>query len=96
MENENTSDGIYKLMHHMHQYIPGHDSEAVTPVISAGDLLTCERESACKNEQRNSMTTSKRLEGLVPVIADFHALANFYQVSYQSVFSSFLWYSGAW
>ena len=81
MENENTTNGIYKIMHHFHQYVPGHDTDTVVPIISAGDLLTCERESACKAEQQNSKTASKRLEGLVPVIADFHALANFYQVS---------------
>ena len=67
-------------MHHMHEYVPGHSSEQPTTIISAGDLLTCERESNCIEEQRNSSTPSQRLEGLMPVIADFHALANFYQV----------------
>ena len=80
MESENTTGGIYNIMHHLHKYTPGHGTDKVTPIISAGDLLTCERESSCKAEQSNSTTPSKRLEGLVPVIADFHALANFYQV----------------
>ena len=80
MENENTTEGIYKIMHHLHQYVPGHGSDKVIPIISAGDLLTCERESSCKAEQQNSTTPSTHLEGLVPVIGDFHALGNFYQV----------------
>ena len=82
MENENTSNGILKIMHHMHAYVPGHSSEHPTTIISAGDLLTCERESNCIEQQRNSSTPSQRLEGLMPVIADFHAIANFYQVFY--------------
>ena len=84
MESENSADGIYKIMHHLHKYVPGHDSDAPTPVISAGDLLTCERESACKREQGNSDTKSECLHGLVPVIGDFHALGNFYQVCFCS------------
>ena len=82
MENENTTDGIIKIMHHMHSYTPGHKSQHPTMLLSAGDLLTCERESNCIEEQRNSSTPSQRLEGLMPVIADFHALANYYQVSH--------------
>ena len=80
MENENTSEGIYNIMHHMHQYVPGHDTDNPTTIVSAGDLLTCERESNCIEEQRNSSTPSRRLEGLMPAIADFHALANYFQV----------------
>eukprot|EP00057_Strongylocentrotus_purpuratus_P018700 XP_011673174.1 PREDICTED: uncharacterized protein LOC105442605 [Strongylocentrotus purpuratus] len=87
-ENENTTDGILKIMHHMHQYVPGHSSEQPTTIISAGDLLTCERESNCIEEQRNSSTPSQRLEGLMPVIADFHALANFYQVIWKSLYDA--------
>lgn len=84
MEEENKTDGIYNIMHHLHKYVPGHGSDQVTPIISAGDLLTCERESSCKREQCNSTTPTKQLQGLVPVIADFHALGNFYQVHVNS------------
>ena len=80
MEDENKTDGIYNIMHHLHKYVPGHKSDQVTPIISSGDLLTCERESSCRRDQINSTTSSDRLEGLVPVIADFHVLGNFYQV----------------
>ena len=80
MENDNTSDGIFKILNHMHQYVPGHDTDKPSTVISAGDLLSCEREVNCIEEQRNSTTPTKRLEGLMPAIADFHTVANFYQV----------------
>ena len=32
-------------MHHMHQYVPGHVADTPIDILSAGDLLTCERES---------------------------------------------------
>lgn len=80
MENENSTEGIFKIVHHMHKYCPGHDTDHPTTILAAGDLLTCERMSSCIEEQRNSTTPSGRLEGFMPVIADFHALANFYQV----------------
>ena len=81
MENENTAEGILKTMHYMHKYVPGHGTDNVTQVISAGDLLSCERESSCRSEQQNSSSPSSRFEGLMPVIADFHAHANFLEVS---------------
>ena len=82
MESENTTDGILKIMHHMHSYVPGHSTETPTKLLSAGDLLTCERETNCIEQQRNASTPCERLEGLMPVIADFHTIANFYQVIY--------------
>nr|XP_054758519.1 uncharacterized protein LOC129264636 [Lytechinus pictus] len=86
MHDENTADGIYHIMHHLHGYVPGHGTSNPHKVISAGDLLTCERESSCIEEQRNSSTASQRLEGLVPVISDFHTLANFYQVVWKVLY----------
>lgn len=80
MENENTSEGIYRIMHHMHKYVPGHDNEQPMEIICAGDLLTCERQSNCIEEQQNSKTPNKRLDGFTPAIADFHSYANFLQV----------------
>ncbi|XP_033638557.1 uncharacterized protein LOC117299208 [Asterias rubens] len=88
MESENDTNGIYNIMHHLHKYVPGHGTEQVTPVISAGDLLTCERESTFRGEQRNSTTHSEKLKGIVPVIADFHALANFYQVIWLHLYNT--------
>ncbi|XP_072181183.1 uncharacterized protein [Diadema setosum] len=88
MENENTSEGILKILHHMHAYVPGDASSHPTRILSAGDLLTCERESNCIEQQRNSTTPSRRMEGLVPVIADFHALANFYKVIWKHLYDA--------
>ena len=81
MEDENTAEGILKIMHHMHQYVPGHGTDRLCEIISAGDLLTCERESSCQEEQQNSTSPSAQLEGPMPVIADFHAHATFLEVS---------------
>ncbi|XP_072166071.1 uncharacterized protein [Diadema setosum] len=86
IENENTSDGIFKIVKHMHQYTPGHGTDHPTRILVTGDLLTCERISSCIEEQRNSTSASQRFEGLMPVIADFHALANYYQVIWKTLY----------
>nr|XP_054763564.1 uncharacterized protein LOC129270188 [Lytechinus pictus] len=88
MENENSTDGIIKIVRHMHQYCPGDDTDHPSTILSAGDLLTCERMSSCIEQQRNSTSPSGRLEGLMPVIADFHALANFYQVIWKQLYDA--------
>ncbi|XP_071796288.1 uncharacterized protein [Asterias amurensis] len=86
MENENTSEGILKTMQYMHQYVPGHATDKLTRVISAGDLLSCERESSCQEQQQNSDSPSSRFEGLMPVIADFHTYANFLEVIWKHLY----------
>lgn len=74
--NENTKDGIREIMRELHTRVPGHGTPLQCRVTSAGDLLTCSRESAAQENVRESST----LDGLMPVIADFHLLANFYEV----------------
>ena len=68
-------------MKHIHTYVPGHQTNSPIPIISGGDLLTCEREAKSLEDKRDSTTANERLDGLLPTIEDFHTLANFYQVS---------------
>ncbi len=81
MKNENTKDGMDAIVRHLHRYTPGHnDKDTLVPIISAGDLLTCERECSSIENQRGGFTAATKLEGLQPHIADFHTSGNFMQV----------------
>ena len=80
MENENTTEGMSAITAHQHIYVPGHDTEKPVRILSAGDQLTCERQSKALEDVRDSITPSKRHDGLIPVTGDFHLLANYYQV----------------
>ena len=79
MENENSSEGIVKIMDHMNKYVPNGTTQSPIPIISAGDQLTCERELNAQ-ESRRDCEPADRWAGMIPEIADFHALGNFYEV----------------
>ncbi len=79
LESENSSEGIVKIMEHMNKYVPNGSSNQPVPIISAGDQLTCEREINAQ-EYRRDCDPAERWAGMLPEIADFHALANFYEV----------------
>ena len=63
----------------MNNYVPHGTTEKPVPIISAGDQLTCEREDNAQ-EGRRGCPPAERWSGMLPEIADFHALANFYEV----------------
>lgn len=67
-------------MNHMYQYVPHGTTSNPVKVISAGDQLTCEREASAQENNRGC-PPQERWAGLLPQIADFHALGNFYEVS---------------
>jgi hypothetical protein len=80
LHNENTVEGIAAIMTEMHKYVPGSSSNSrMVPVISGGDLLTCEREANVQEDRRES-SAEERWGGMVPNIDDFHTTANFYKV----------------
>lgn len=81
MENENTTEGMRAVTVHTHTYVPGHETNRPVRILSAGDQLTCERQSKALEDVRDAPTPSERQEGLMPVTGDFHLLANYYQVS---------------
>ena len=43
-ENENTKEGIAKIMDHINAFVPNSDSDEPIKIISGGDQLTCERQ----------------------------------------------------
>ena len=64
MANENTREGIDVVVKHLHRYTPGHDDPSKrVPIITSGDLLTCERECAALETHRDELTATARLEG---------------------------------
>ena len=55
---------------------------AIHQVLVGGDQLTAARARAAIKSKENGPTPSKRLSGLVPVVEDWHAKANFLGVSH--------------
>ena len=60
-----------------HQLVPGHGSAHLVRLFSVGDLLTVEREQNAQENLQDSLSSSWRLEGLIPALADFHTYVNF-------------------
>ncbi|VDI60305.1 Hypothetical predicted protein [Mytilus galloprovincialis] len=61
----------------MHKYVPGHNktdewTKQPQKVLSGGDYLTFERHKQAQSSKRNGRTPTKRLEGLVPKMEEFH------------------------
>ena len=48
--------------------------------LGGGDYLTFERHKQAQSSKQNGRTPSKRLEGLVPKMEEFHNQAEFLQV----------------
>lgn len=93
LKNENKRDEMVEIMSHLHQYVPAISStQEVTistgetvqkertvlhPILVGGDQLTVARARAAIKAKVNSQTAVKQLSGIVPVIEDWHAKANF-------------------
>lgn len=51
------------------------------PLLFGGDQLTAERSRSCKTSHDNSDTPHERLDGLEPVVEDWHVKQSLYGVS---------------
>ena len=67
-------------MRFQHNLVPGHGSDHLVRMFSIRDLLTVERGQNAQDDLSDSPTTSTRLEGLIPGLADFHTYGNFMEV----------------
>ena len=101
MKNENKTDEMVDIMTHLHQYVPtlssSHDRiistgetvkeerAAIHSILIGGDQLTVARTRGAIKAKVNSQTPSKRLSGIIPVVEDWHAKANFFGVSVYTV-----------
>ncbi len=57
------------------------EESVLHPVLFGGDQLTVARGRAAIKGKVNSQSATKELSGIVPVIEDWHAKANFLSVS---------------
>ena len=80
MDNENTNEGMVAILDKMNKYIPLLPNGKQLPLISGGDLLTCERQLNTKLDRQDSSSSTAKWDGVVPVIDDFHTMANFLEV----------------
>ena len=82
-KNEVRKDDMIDIMTYLHQYIPGHseDSQA-NPIktLSGGDYMTFDRQKSAQSAKADGRTPSKRLEGFISKMEDFHAQAEWQQV----------------
>ena len=81
-ENENTNEGMVAILDVMNQYVPTVGDDHQLPIISGGDLLTCERQMNSKLDRQDSKSATSKWDGTVPVIDDFHTMANYLEVDF--------------
>ena len=70
------------ILDEMNKYIPVVADDQQLPIISGGDLLTCERQMNTKLDRQESTSAAAKWDGTVPVIDDFHTMANYLEVKY--------------
>ena len=84
-KNEQYNEDMTDICTFIHKYVPGTSEDEdwqkrPTKILSGGDYLTFERHKQAQSSKRNGRTPSKRLEGLVPKMEEFHNQAEFLQV----------------
>lgn len=87
---------MVEVMEHLHKYIPERivkehyviddidmviEKSSISPVLFGGDQLTASRARSAKKAKINSTTSSKRMDGLVPVAEDWHTKLTLLSVS---------------
>ena len=85
-DDENTTDGIAKVLTKLHGYIPkatnGQNKSIYHEAGVVGDQLTIERAVNCLLSLSNGFTPDERLEGIHTEIADWYAELKFLSVSW--------------
>ena len=85
-KNEQYNEDMTDICSFLNKYVPGicedDDNWQTKPVkvLSSGDYLTFERHKQAQSAKRNGRTPSKRMEGLIPKMEEFHNQAEFLQV----------------
>jgi hypothetical protein len=87
LKNETKYEEMIEIMEHLHNYVPKvlltsttevnntkHQlqKEVVYPIAVTGDQLTAARYRGSKTIRCNSISASKRLDGLFPACEDWH------------------------
>ena len=80
-KNECDSSDMLDIIKYLYKYVPWNKKLGIpVPVLVGGDLLTVERMLHAIEDVRNSVTNKSRLEGVIPVLEDFHTLGNYLEV----------------
>lgn len=96
LRNENKLDEMTEIMEHLHKYVPfetcaeqfqlasGEEltiaSNKMHHILIGGDQLTVARIRSVQEGLLNSNSPRERMEGLVPVVEDWHAKVIFLKV----------------
>ena len=83
MQTEQQLEGMIEIMASLSTYLP-HPTGSKSPstIQFCGDQLTCERLRSAQQACVQADTHEERLQGLVEMPTDWHALVTFYQVSF--------------
>ncbi|XP_070546984.1 uncharacterized protein [Ptychodera flava] len=93
-KNEQYVDDMIDIVKHLYQYVPFHEDQLPdketqpVKVLSGGDYLTFERHKEAQSSKVDGRTPSKRLEGLIPKIEDFHVQAEWQKVIWKHLYST--------
>ena len=80
MKSEQSGEDMVDILEHIHQYVPRSPSGDYYPVFFDGDQVTRERASGAQDAKLQSDEEARKLRGVIPQAADWHALVTFYQV----------------
>ena len=70
LKNENINGEMIEIMENFHQYVPTKSVGSSREI--GGDHLTCARARSAKHHRQDSATAVERMEGLLPVVEDWH------------------------
>uniref|UniRef100_A0A7M5VF96 C2H2-type domain-containing protein n=3 Tax=Clytia hemisphaerica TaxID=252671 RepID=A0A7M5VF96_9CNID len=87
-KNENKTEDMIEIMEDLHTMVPCLEDGELVKTFAIGDLLTLEREIHSQEDLRCSTTAIKRLEGLIPGLADFHTYGNFMEVVWHFLYDA--------
>ena len=87
LKNENQLEDMCSIMDSLHDYVPTITTQCTNPITDSetfpvdtfhkilfgGDQLTCARARGAQRIMQNHDTGKQQLEGLIPVIEDWHA-----------------------
>ena len=75
-----------EIMESLHRYVPSRttsregEKEVLNSCLFGGDQLTCARAGSAKQHRQDSETEIERLDGLQPVVEDWHAKMCLFEV----------------
>ncbi|XP_061182759.1 uncharacterized protein LOC133191089 [Saccostrea echinata] len=93
MKCEQYNEDMTDICEFLHTFIPGHETnddwqKKPDKVLSGGDYLTFERHKQAQSSKRNGRTPSKRLQGLIPKMEEFHNQAELLKVTCSQLYNT--------